>query len=209
LKASQSLSAEGAGPSMKLADKAEITAQEIKLQAKDSSVELNDGATIKGKTIAMDVPQPKPPQTDDAKKADTQTVQIQFKDENDEPYASKKYRLSVGGEIREGTTDGDGGMKEDVAKDQRVIQVRVWIDDFPTGRTRDYTIDLDPDFPELSGNAGAKARLKNLGFYSGDVDDSEDGLAGALAWFQEHYEIEITGKLDDATKSELEKRHGH
>ena len=62
------------------------------------------------------------------------------------------------------------------------------------------------------GAARARERLRNLGYDVGD-DGSESGTldAGtrtALALFQHHAGIAVTGKVDDATAAKLADVHG-
>src|ERR1043166_5851939 len=63
---------------------------------------------------------------------------------------------------------------------------------------------LDPS----SETSGVLKRLRNLGFYDGDVDDVADPeLAGALVAFQRRYGLEISGIADDATRAKLQEVH--
>ena len=55
---------------------------------------------------------------------------------------------------------------------------------------------------------GVKARLTNLGFLCGDLDDKEtDEYQKALTQFQIVYKLEVTGKPDEPTREKLVEIH--
>lgn len=209
LKGSKGVSAEGAGPALSLGDEAQLVAKTIKMYSESARIEMDKEASIKGDKIKLGGNSPDPEQKKDEQKAETESIEVRYLDEHGEAYAGKKYRVSVDGKVLEGTTDADGQIEVEIPKEARVAEVRLWIDEYPTGRVRAYVIDLDREFPEPDTPHGAKARLKNLGFFGGVVDDTQDGLDDALKLFQEAREIEVTGKLDAATVGELKKAHGH
>jgi hypothetical protein len=56
--------------------------------------------------------------------------------------------------------------------------------------------------------AGVKARLQNLGFYFGEVDDElDDATRDALLAFQRRFDLEETGEADQATRDRIEQLH--
>lgn len=70
--------------------------------------------------------------------------------------------------------------------------------------------ELNPlhDAPD-GGVSGAQARLRNLGYDRGAID----GRAGprttsALRRFQRDHDLDVSGTLDDPTRSALQKAHG-
>jgi hypothetical protein len=126
---------------------------------------------------------------------------------NDEALANASYRLLLDGvpEPREGTTDGDGLLKE---------KVRIYIRgglleiDGRRFRLRFNYINPFPAKPTESAG-GISSRLANLGYESGGARRlGSAALASALALFQADAGIDVTGKLDSSTKEQLEKRFG-
>jgi hypothetical protein len=92
------------------------------------------------------------------------------------------------------------------------VVVRLWVDDYPQGRQRVYTLTL-AELPPLDGVLGVKQRLKNLGYYAGIMDPSPgDELIAAVREFQaDHHDthgLDPTGELDGGTRGALEEVHG-
>jgi len=139
------------------------------------------------------------------------------------PKKSVELRLQVGGAVLakepyvilglgpdpiEGETDGLGWLKTRVDVNVREIEVLL-----PAkARTLRLRIgDLDP----VDTLAGLRKRLLHLGFYQptkvgAENQDATDGdaLVAALKAFQASESLPSNGKLDDATKSALERAHG-
>jgi hypothetical protein len=125
----------------------------------------------------------------------------------DEPLANAKYRLTLDNvrQSREGTTDGDGMLKEKVRVhilgglleiDERRFRLRFnYINPFPA----------EPD----ESMSGVSSRLTNLGYESGRASKAGNpALSSALALYQSDAELDASGELDSATKDQLEKDFG-
>jgi hypothetical protein len=58
--------------------------------------------------------------------------------------------------------------------------------------------------------AGQQARLANLGYFHGEIGDTanRDEMTLALSLFQADEDLEVSGKLDDATLTRLVEVHG-
>jgi type VI secretion system secreted protein VgrG len=209
IKGTESVSAEGAGPSLSLAEHAEIVAKKVNIYAEEARIELEKDASVKGRKVLLNCdstdPEAKSKEEESAKRKFT----LSFKDPRGEPYADKHYRCAVAGKISEGATGADGGLSVEVPSDAKIAQIRLWIDDYPEGRTRDHAVDLVESLPDAGTVRGAKQRLKNLGYYDGKIDDDDGDLGPPLLRFQRDRDIPQSGKLDGATKSEIEKTHGH
>ena len=128
-------------------------------------------------------------------------VKLIVHDENDEPIASKPYKLTLDKQIYEGTSASDGLIEAEVPAE--------------TVENGELTIDghvipirlghLDP----LSEVSGVQARLHNLGYDCGAIDGQEsESLTSMLKRFQKAMELEPTGELDDATRGKLAEKHG-
>jgi peptidoglycan hydrolase-like protein with peptidoglycan-binding domain len=64
---------------------------------------------------------------------------------------------------------------------------------------------LDP----IETITGVQARLKGLGYAVGPIDGKEDSrLSALLSSFQQQSGLQVTGKIDAATRSKLEEQHG-
>ena len=209
IKGTESVSAEGAGPSLSLAEHAEIVARKINIYAEEARIELEKDASVKGRKVLLNCDATDPEDNREEGESEKKKLALCFKDPRGEPYADKHYRCAVAGEISEGATDGDGGISVEVPSDAKIAQIRLWIDDYPEGRTRDHAIDLVESLPDVGTIKGAKQRLKNLGYYDGKIDDDDGDLGPPLLRFQRDRDLEQSGTLDGPTKSEIEKTHGH
>jgi len=118
--------------------------------------------------------------------------------------AGASYVLEVGGEKHEGKTDGDGKLEQKVPVSETTGKLTI------AGRVIHLRLGhLNPLDAADGGITGAQGRLVNLGYNPGPAD----GVLGrrtrtALALFQHDEKLEVTGKLDDATKQKLEEKHG-
>lgn len=122
------------------------------------------------------------------------------------PLAGVDYELDLGEKTpRKSATDGGGKLEElvpaDCTRATLYIQDRVLVlnlghlNPLAEAKTGDHT--------------GLQGRLKNLGYDPGPADGKYGPRTrAALAVFQADNDLEITGKLDDATLDKLEKAHG-
>jgi len=118
-------------------------------------------------------------------------------DENDEPRSNESYILIVDDEIISGITKEDGSLKHFIkpnAKNGKLI----------LGEEQDeYILDLGCIDP-ITVISGVKARLNNLGFSCGKIDDTlNPKTRKAIQDFQFQYDLEETGKIDEKTRSKL------
>ncbi len=211
LKATEAVVCEGQGPALRLTDRAELTADSLKMYSKAGSLELDDKTTkIIGPKVQINPDLTKPAARDDQQKPEIVPFSLQLTDEDFKPYASKTYELTVEDLRFKGVTDGDGWVKHDVPKDARLASIDLWLDTYPTGRKRTYPVRLR-DLAPASDVSGAQTRLKNLGYYVGPGGSTavDTETAAALQWFQRDHGLPPTGQLDAATIAALTKRYGH
>ena len=210
LKARDSLTAEGSGPALKLTDRAEMSADDLRLRGKNSSLSLDDNATLKGSSISLGKGEAREPKKDEPTSPGTKRFSVRLLDDDHQPYSGKRYELRAHGKTFEGTTGGDGLVAHAVPEDAKAAELEVWMDKYPTGRRRTYTLEIDA-MPGPETIPGACARLNHLGYYRGptDRDDIDPILRDAIVAFQRDHHLEPTGRLDDATKAQLTKLHGH
>ena len=132
-------------------------------------------------------------------------LRVVLLDATGDPIAGEAYVLEAGGERVQGATTGKGEVKELVKSDAREATLTI------QGRTLLLACScIDPlaDAPD-EGASGARERLRNLGYAVGETSDLAHGsLRTALALFQHDTKLEVTGKLDDATRSKLANSHG-
>lgn len=121
--------------------------------------------------------------------------------------ASQDYELTVDGEQRTGTTDGNGLVDEpvDVKCKTAVLKVAVPVGEEARELTWQLRIGaLDP----VTTTTGIQARLAHLQYYTGAIDGNLGPLTrGALMAFQQGAGLDATGVPDEATLNELKKQH--
>jgi N-acetylmuramoyl-L-alanine amidase len=134
------------------------------------------------------------------KKGVPEKLRIRFMAGN-EPIANENYILDIDGEVKSGTTDGEGNLEESIPPNAK--RAKLWLGE----EKQEYEINLgylDP-IDELSG---VQARLNNLGFNCGKVD----GIKGpkttaALKRFQKKHSLKETGEIDEQTRNALKNAH--
>lgn len=138
-------------------------------------------------------------------------LRLTLLDVEGKPIADEPYWFQVGNRLENGRTDGAGGIVQTFGGRDRSGELIV--------RGKKLALDfgaLNPvdEVPD-DGVSGARERLRNLGYDVGDPfgdDVGDDGLDGgtrtALALFQRHAAIDVTGKLDDTTLAKLASLHG-
>jgi hypothetical protein len=138
-------------------------------------------------------------------------VGIVLKDASGKPYANVKYTVTIGAAVRGGTTDEGGMLYEYVPKATEAAELK--LPDLGLGWTLkigylDPLHDQEQDAPIITG---VKARLRNLGFYAGEVDSNLDEDAKeAVKRFQRSAlkREEPEGDLDAETRNALQQEHG-
>jgi len=126
--------------------------------------------------------------------------------EEDEPIKNAPYVLEVDGVIvDQGNTDGDGYVKITIKPDAREGRLTVHKSQ---PEERIFMLDLGVMDP-VDEVSGVRKRLANLGFFCApDGPADADDLVIALRHFQEGNSLNVTGEIDDPTKSKLKELHG-
>jgi len=121
-----------------------------------------------------------------------------------EPRAGESYRLIVDGREYRGTLDDEGKLEVRVPADARGGTIFLGDPQKPE-RLEVRVGHLDP----LQESAGVQERLRNLGLFRGE-NDSASGprMQAALRRFQARNGLELTGELDEATRTKLIEIHG-
>ena len=145
-------------------------------------------------------------------------LHVQLLDYSHQPRANLDYRIVIDGDTRTGKTDAQGMVIASIPPNADSGKL---IFDEPT--YTDKTGKQIPAKPKkmtmllqlghlnpVSEVSGLKARLANLGFYKGAVDETVDGKTGqAIRAFQTKQGLPVTGAVDDATRQKLLDIHGH
>lgn len=112
------------------------------------------------------------------------------------PRANEPYVLEIEKKEFKGSTDGDGQIKQAIPNDARSGVITLT----KTKETIPISIGgLDP----VDETSGVQQRLNNLGFDCPDSGQLDDATARALENFQAQNSLDVTGKIDDATKNKL------
>ncbi len=123
----------------------------------------------------------------------------------DEPRGGLAFRLEVDGVAQEGVTDSDGYVDCEIAPN--AMSGRLVL---APGTPHETVVSLrlghlDP----IDAVSGVKQRLRNLCFDCGEQGDEETpDLEAALRAFQTKHGLSATGRIDDATRTEILKAHG-
>ncbi|WP_438002363.1 type VI secretion system tip protein TssI/VgrG [Sorangium sp. So ce185] len=200
----------GKGPSLTLGEEAELVAKTVRFFSTKASLELDDDAHVDGTRVMLNCKGTDPDRlSPEGVPIETRPLRLRLTDGLLEPYANKDYLLVVLGNRYEGKTDGDGFLHEELPVDAEFASLTLWLEERPTGKTVRYRIRLK-DIPEPATPLGVQTRLKNLGYYGGQLSGALDpGTRGALRDFQRDHDLEANGELDEATQAKLREIHGH
>jgi len=118
------------------------------------------------------------------------------------PRANEKYVLNIDGKLFEGSTDGGGNLEHAILPDAKEGKLTL------SDGQEEYELKLGHLDP-IDEVRGIQARLRSLGFYSGDLGDEMNAATrGALAAFQKSKGLSSTGAPDQATKEALKSAFG-
>lgn len=130
-------------------------------------------------------------------------------DDLGKPLGNRRFRLKVGEESLGGITDEDGVIELEIDPEPAEGKLEVYLETQPE-RILTWNLKLGHLDP-IEKLSGVKARLTNLGFLCGEIDDEElnDETKKALRDFQIVYRLKVTGEADQATRQKLLYAHDH
>jgi hypothetical protein len=134
------------------------------------------------------------------------------RDEYGQPLLNKRFELEIKGEEIEtktlsGTTDADGELELDIHPLAVSGQLKVWLGKGEPEKVLTWELFLG-NLEPIETVRGVKARLTNLGFLCGEINNEEnEEYQDALTKFQIVYKVEVTGEADEATRRKLEQVH--
>ena len=118
--------------------------------------------------------------------------------------ANAHYEITVDDKKYEGETDAEGNIVISISPTASRAHLIV----------QDDEKELEYDFllghlDSIDAISGVQARLRNLGFICNDPDgEMGQDTIEALKTFQTQQSLNVTGKIDDATRSKLEEVYG-
>ena len=140
-------------------------------------------------------------------KAIREYLQQTLLDENGDPMAGLDYELKAGDKTYRRKTSSTGLLREEVPVDAKTATLKLWMREGDDSSVVEWTINLGHLEP-VDTTYGLKARLNNLGYSCGTVNDTfDDKTEEALRLFQQDYGLPVTGKNDEATSAKLLEQH--
>jgi hypothetical protein len=204
LEGTTSTTLKGNGPALELADEAELAAKTVRVVSEKASLELDQEAKLDGTKVKLNCKGIGPASSnEDGSPPPTKKVSLKLTDGEFAAVAGKAWILVAGGAKFEGTTDGDGALEVEVPEEAETASLTVFAGERPEGLQLKYRVQLVA-LPPPESVPGVKARLRNLGYYWGDVDEVVDPRTeDAVREFQRDHELEETGLVDGATRAKL------
>ncbi len=187
------------GPAWKLTDVAHLVAKEITLQSKGVTTKM-DASVFKVMAPSTILTSGSGADTDERKipAGETRPFIVKLTNESFGPFANRPYELTVGTTRLSGTTTGEGRITEQVPKTATHATLLLWVGEPPTGDTRTWSFELVEEIPPVSSIVGLKQRLKNLGYFFGEIDaEVTEGLGDAIRLFQQDHDLELSGIAAD------------
>jgi len=118
-----------------------------------------------------------------------------------------RYELTVGSSNFTGNGEGTTLIEHEVSVQAKTGKLKVKLGEFAPFTELLWDVKMAALEPVVT-DRGVQARLMNLGFDPQGVDGQiGKNTKEAISAFQNFAEIDVTGEADDATRSELEKRH--
>ena len=136
----------------------------------------------------------------------TLKLRLVLKDLNFKPLANKKCVLHVDGQQFEITSKANGLVEHEISPTAEQARLSVEDDKAPISLEVPIQIGhLDP----IDTLTGQKARLNNLGYFAGPLDEEDEALfKSAVEEFQCDHKLTVDGKCGSKTQAKLKEVHG-
>ncbi|APR86026.1 Hypothetical protein A7982_11375 [Minicystis rosea] len=133
-------------------------------------------------------------------------LRVRVLDHERAAYKGASYRVSFDGVPREeGKTDGDGLVDVIIPPGAESAELSIGEHTWHLALGHLNPILHTPD----EGVSGLKARLHNLGYDAGAIDEPLDPESrAAIRWFQRDHGLDLTDQLDEATRAAIVRAHG-
>ena len=127
--------------------------------------------------------------------------------EEEKPLANLPFELNIqaesGNVTHTGTTTADGVVESTLPTDATSARLFVGVEP----RRKEYNLKFGL-LPPIDDVSGIQARLKNLGYYEGDLTRRlDDATKAAITAFQSRFKLQPTGQPDQKTKDKLLEIH--
>jgi hypothetical protein len=129
-------------------------------------------------------------------------LKLRFLDEQQQPRSGIGYILTIDGVSTKGSLDSRGSLKVSIPSNASKGNIQLQTNPDPEIYPLNFG-HLDPD----ASPTGIRGRLNNLGFSCASDGDQDADLRGAIMRFQMANNLQLTGKLDDATRNALKQGH--
>ena len=130
-------------------------------------------------------------------------IRCVVRDNEYKPMAGKKYKLTAGTDVYQGTTGGDGSIDQYVKPDVSTGELIVWPETllYP----EEFRLTLRVGYLEpVESLKGLQARLSNLGFHCAEeYGELGDATERAIRAFQEANKLEVTGTPNAETRKKV------
>jgi Putative peptidoglycan binding domain len=145
------------------------------------------------------------------KKGVPEKLNIQLLDYDHKPRPNLDYVIVIDGNARRGKTNANGVVKQSIPPNAMTGKLTFAAPPNGTGKPKTQVLILQlGGLNPLSEVSGLKARLTNLGFYKGPINENlDDATRQAISAFQAKKGLPVTGIADDATRQKLQDVHGH
>ena len=193
----------GKGPSLSLSDTAVLTADKVQIFAEKGQILLDKHARMNGETVKLNCSdEAAPPLKDDGEPLEMRPFRTKLTDHSFSPYKDRTYHLVADGVRYEGKTNAEGVVDKPIPKDTKLIEITVWIGDYPQGERQLFVIRRGYSPPDSVD--GAQSRLASLGYLKGARSGAmDDATRDALYSFQLDAGLPATGLLDARTAAKL------
>jgi hypothetical protein len=146
------------------------------------------------------------------KKGVPELLRMKLLDGMHQPRPNLEYVIVIDGISSRGTTDANGQLVEGIPPNAQEGTLTFAADSQSAaskGKMQVLNLKLGTLNP-VTVTSGLKARLSNLRFYKGPIDENlDDDTQRAIRAFQRRKGLPVTGAADDATQAQLLQAHGH
>lgn len=135
-------------------------------------------------------------------------LNLVLEDLYEEPIKNAKCEMQIDGAAFELTTDGKGKIEKEIPVTSGGGHLVVWEPDVSAVSGVQIPIKighLDP----IDEVTGQKGRLNNLGYYAGEINDTQDmRFKSAVEEFQCDHKLTVDGDCGPQTQAKLKEAHG-
>lgn len=134
-------------------------------------------------------------------------LRVVVQDDAGAALGDKKYKLTVGAQVFEARTPGDGKIEHPIEADAMSATLELWLKE--GDGIEGFLFDLQlGSLEHESKDRACQARLMNLGFECGSLGGTlDDPTRDALRGFQKGNAMTVSGTFDEPTRGKLREKH--